>query len=304
MDSFRPLVLEDRERFEAFRQYGHYEGWEMNFTNLFIWKDSWRLMMAEDELALYIRGYDKYLKSPFVFPPVAKPGGFAQAVRRLERLKRSEGLSFLLRGITDEMKAVLEQAMPGRYVYQPSPETTDYVYNTQDLLTLRGRKFASKRNHINKFMMEYPDYEYARMTLDDLPECLAMTDQWLALQPELTWDLEDEYLSVQEMLRNFQALEVTGGLIRVRGKVVAYSIGEMITPDMAIIHIEKADEGIPGLYAAINRFFVEDAWEDTTWINREDDMGLPGLQRAKESYHPKRRIHKYDVVPSAPDLED
>lgn len=302
MEPFIPLVLEDRERFNAHRQHGIYEGWEMNFTNLFIWKDSWRLMVAQDELALYIRGYDKYLKSPFVFPPIALPGAFAQAVRRLERVKREEGLSFLMRGVTEEMKQQLEQAYPGRYLYQASPETTDYVYQTQSLATLSGKKLSSKRNHINKFYMEYPDFEYAPITVGNLEECMALNDQWLALQPRITWDLEDEHLSVREMLDHYQALGVTGGLIRVKGKVVAFTIGEMITPEMAIIHIEKADERMPGLFTVINRLFVENAWGHTQWINREDDMGLPGLRRAKESYNPARRIQKYDVVPSAPDL--
>lgn len=208
-----------------------------------------------------------------------------------------------MRGITDDMKRLLEQALPGRYLYQPSPETADYIYHTQDLIALSGKKFSSKRNHINKFMLEYPDFEYAPITPNDLADCMAMTDEWLSLQGEITWDLEDEHLSVHEMLRNYQALGVSGGLIRVHGKVVAYSIGEMITPDMAIIHIEKADDRMPGLFTVINRLFVENAWSHTTWINREDDMGLPGLRRAKQSYNPARRIQKYDVVPSAPDLE-
>ena len=291
MDSFRPLVLEDRERFERFRQHGFYEGWEMNFTNLFVWKDSWRLLIAEDEIALYIRGYDKYLKSPFVFPPLAKPGCFVEAVLRIEACKREEGLPFLLRGVTEPMKQALEEAVPGRYSFKFSPETTDYVYHTSDLATLSGKKYSSKRNHINRFIMEYPDFEYAAMTAADTPACLQLYDEWLGRQGEITWDLEDENQSVHAMLENFDALGVRGGLIKIKGRVAAYSIGEMITDDMAIIHIEKADDEIPGLFTAINRFFVENEWMETTWINREDDMGLPGLRRAKESYYPARRIH-------------
>ena len=113
-------------------------------------------------------------------------------------------------------------------------------------------------------------------------------------------DEDDELLgerhAIETVFNNWEVLQPTGGAIRMYNKIVAFSIGEMLNDDTAIIHFEKSDPTIRGLYQVINHEFVVHAWPHTTYINREEDMGIPGLRHSKESYNPDHFVEKYDVT--------
>lgn len=170
----------------------------------------------------------------------------------------------------------------------------DYLYYTKDLIELRGRKYQQKRNHINRFRQFY-HFSYHSFSPEDAPGCLDVFNQWAA-DKDGGPDIEEEKSALREALRNFTLLPLKGGVLKVEGRIQAFAFGTQLNKDTALIHFEKANSAFSGIYAALNQFFVANEWPETRYINREDDMGLPGLRQAKKRYHPLRMIEKYLIV--------
>lgn len=176
-------------------------------------------------------------------------------------------------------------------------DNSDYLYKTGDLISLQGKKYDGKRNHINKFRKLYT-YEYVPLESTFLDECARIMEQWCADKDcECVNGEYCERKANLELLENFGALDYKGALIKVDGAYEAFTAGEMLNENTAVIHVEKARSSIKGLYTLINQQFAEKEWSGTTYINREQDLGLGGMRKAKLSYHPVRLIDKYTVYP-------
>jgi hypothetical protein len=176
------------------------------------------------------------------------------------------------------------------------PAFSDYVYNGADLVTLKGKFYNGKRNHLNKFMRAYPDFEYRSLRKEDETDCLALVDDWADEKETNRDDLrESDYVPIQTLFHYFDELEIFGGTIRVGGRIVAFSMLSEGCADTVIVHIEKANTDYRGAYAAINKLTLENECPDILWVNREEDMGIEGLHKAKQSYGPAFMVDKYEV---------
>lgn len=201
---------------------------------------------------------------------------------------------FRLKGISSDFAARLETLFPGKYSMKEDRNNFDYVYLAENLIELTGRKFSAKKNHLNYFLTHYPDYRYLPMTEELIPACVASAVEWYERRADSSLDYEK--FAVLEALHNFNYLGFQGGVIELYGKVEAFSCGEALNADTAVIHLEKGNAEIRGLYQMINREFARNAWSHMTYINREEDMGIEGLRRAKKTYNPIKMIAKYDVT--------
>ena len=175
----------------------------------------------------------------------------------------------------------------------------DYVYLAQDLINLSGRKFHAKKNHLNAFRKEYPDAKYLPITEEIIPKCRDELNQWYAAHKHANPDdnfICYERAAIHEIFDHFDAFKLKGGAILLDERVVAFTFGEQLNSDTAVIHVEKADPTIRGIYAAINQNFVAHEWSNMIYINREEDMGIDGLRRAKESYRPIKLIEKFNAT--------
>ncbi len=171
----------------------------------------------------------------------------------------------------------------------------DYIYNIKELIELKGNKFHDKKNKVNKFRSLYK-YEYVTLTSDLIEECLEFEDYWCEVKECGKYPgLEKERCAILEMLNNFDPLNIKGGLIRIENKIAALTLGEKLLPDTLVIHVEKANPDIPGLYQVINQEFLMYEAGDCTFVNRQQDLGIQGLRTAKISYNPKRFIKKYKI---------
>lgn len=177
------------------------------------------------------------------------------------------------------------------------PAYSDYLYDADSLRQLSGKALHSKRNYTNRFVRTHPDYDYRNITGDDREEALALVKAWC---DEKGLDCRNlamsDYRAIRELFDNFDRLDIRGGAIRTGGRLVAFSLGSLIGEDTAVIHFEKADSAIPGLYAAINKMVLEHAFPEARFVNREEDMGIPGLRKSKQSYGPLRMICKYEAL--------
>ena len=170
----------------------------------------------------------------------------------------------------------------------------DYIYRRTDLAELHGSHLNAKRNHIHRFRAEHPDFEYRPLTPELFNECRRLTEIWHE-EKEFSETIEAEHRAMETIFSNWDALGMIGGSIFIDGKMVAFTYGAAVTNDTIDICVEKADRRIEGAFAIINQQFAEHLPEQFVYLNREEDMGIPGLRQAKLSYHPEILL-TYNVV--------
>jgi hypothetical protein len=181
-------------------------------------------------------------------------------------------------------------------VAQFDRDHSDYIYLTEDLIKLQGRKYHRKRNHIKQFKERY-SYQYLALTPEWVSECLRLETEWCDLRHcEAIPGLANESIAIKEALGNFGQLRIKGGVILIDGRVEAFTLGEPLNRETAVIHIEKANPAFEGLYPLINQAFLEHEWPEYLYVNREQDLGEEGLRKAKESYFPHQMINKYTIT--------
>ena len=219
------------------------------------------------------------------------------ALEAMTGLARGEEAPFRIRYVTKEQFDLIETVCPGKFHFEPTRNYWDYVYETEKLKNLSGRKYHGKKNHINKFLRDYPDWSFESITDENVEECFQMGLKWRVLNDcDELYEKRIEMCVALNSLRLLKELHLTGGLLRVNGQVVAYTIGEKVKDDTFVVHIEKALTDVEGAYTVINQQFVEHAMDGIPYVNREDDTGDEGLREAKESYHPVMMVEKGEVT--------
>jgi len=207
-----------------------------------------------------------------------------------------KGQPFELHGLYKETLERFKTYLPELTDFVPDRDNWDYVYDREKLATLAGRKYHGKKNHANAFFKENPNYVYEPITAANVAECIAFGDKWCERRAETDATIECEFCAIKQALNNMDVLGIKGGLIRLNGQVEAFSFGEKINPQTAVVHVEKANPNIRGLYTVINMLFAQNVFPEIPYLNREEDMGKEGLRTAKESYHPEFMVEKYNTT--------
>ncbi|MEA4969486.1 MAG: phosphatidylglycerol lysyltransferase domain-containing protein [Candidatus Pelethousia sp.] len=286
---FQPVSISMRELVHSYTKPLHIQNSEYTFTSLLMWCKEDRIRIAEQEDILYILYIFPQL-DPFMLAPLAlREEDYPKAIATASAYLTGIGARPAFRGITEKYKPYFERA---GFTLTADRGNFDYVYNMEDLLTLKGKRLHGKRNHINQFLSRYT-YKYVTITPEMYAECMAIYEDWLAGKDPAEYGVLGEQEAIHIGLTHMQELGLVGGGILVDGKLRAFSLGERIDEEMAVIHIEKADSNIPGLYPLINKEFVTHAWKDMKYINREEDMDLEGLRKAKMSYSPAYLLEKF-----------
>jgi len=177
---------------------------------------------------------------------------------------------------------------------EPDRDQYDYIYRRTDLATLHGRHLDAKRNHIHRFRAEHPDFEYRPLTPESFDECRRLTEIWQE-EKDASDTIDVEKQVMETIFSNWDALGMIGGSIIADGRMVAFTYGAAVTTDTFDVCVEKADRHVEGAFAIINQQFAEHLPEQYIYLNREEDMGIPGLRQAKLSYHPEILL-TYNVV--------
>ena len=297
MINFQPVSLNDREHLSSYHRRQRLEGSDGVFGNSYMWRNAYqvRWVILEDALCFTAnRGV-----RDFFLPPIGalEDEQLKKAIELLNEHSLTEGFAPEYRGVTLEMKTRMEKLFPDSFIWTEDRDNFDYTYRTEDLIQLAGRAYHGKKNHVNQFRRLYEDYEYLPITKEIIPSCIDYALEWCrqrGCDSDASLALERD--AIIDCLENFESLGFKGAVIKVEGRVQALTYGEQLNSDTAIIHVEKANGEIKGIYAAINQEFATHAWSETTFINREEDMGEPGLRKAKESYKPTKLIEKYIAV--------
>ncbi|MDF2568442.1 MAG: hypothetical protein K0R55_46 [Sporomusa sp.] len=279
--------------FDKYFNQRRYENAHFNFTNLFMWRNIYSIKWMELNGYLVIKA-GGYGGQQFFLQPFGPDEGVGPVLDTMASHMTEQGLPFIIRGVEKFMVELLEKWQPGRFDFNNDRDNYDYVYNSKDLIELKGRKYHSKKNHINSFRRNYSDHQYMALTPEWVPHCIENQLEWCRKKGcDDDPTLRGERDAIIEVLTHWTELNLVGGLITIGGKVEGFTFGEQLNKDSAVIHVEKANPDIRGVYPVINQQFCENAWPHLDYINREEDMGIEGLRKAKESYYPVTMVEKF-----------
>ncbi|MGN0396044.1 MAG: DUF2156 domain-containing protein [Coprococcus sp.] len=271
--------------------------------NIILWSEFYKAQFSivEDMLVFFTK--EEGMPSSFTFP-IGKNKDFENDLEDKEyRIASKKAFDIIcdyfdehnipiaLHCVTPAIYRLINSWYPDTYTYEQDRDSYNYIYTVDKLSHLSGQKLHGKRNHINSFLKKYPDYVYEDVNSDNIHDCLYVLKQWIRRHQNTDnknalAEYQYEYKIIEASLNNMDRLNMKGGLIRIDGVPVAFTIGEPICRDTYDIHFEKADDSIQGLYQIINREFVSRNLSEYTYVNREDDLGIEGLRKSKLSYYP------------------
>lgn len=289
--ALKKIELKDRELLDHYLLTKKDRSCDMVFPNIFLWSRKYKVgyEIIEDCLVFGEEGRETVNRSF----PFGTEENKRRAVLHFMKQAKENGGQWFFNLTTDSDFELLEKWFPGAFTIQYNRDRADYVYETEKLASLSGKKYHKKKNHVNKFKSLYPDWSYEHITDDNVEDCFRMALKWRTLNGcDEDEDKNDEMCVTMNALRLLKELRLSGGLLRVGGEVVAFSIGEPLREDMFCVHIEKALTDYQGAYPMINQQFVLHECMDYKYVNREEDTGAEGLRQAKESYRPVFMVNK------------
>lgn len=269
---------------------------DASFANIYLLRNKYSTKISRYKDFIIRKYSGKGARCGYTFP--LGKGDVAKALAEIEKDAKECGERLQFAFVTEEQKEVLENAMPARFCYSSDAGDSDYIYLRSELASLSGKAFHKKKNHFSKFVRTYPDYKYYEIGACNIYDAQKVADAWYYehLQGEDASQLA-EYKAIKEALENFEELGLIGGIIYVNDSPCAMTIASKINENTVDVHFEKAvgEYALNGGYAAINKLFSEKL-DGVTWLNREEDIGIEGLRKAKLSYRPKIMLKKYSAV--------
>lgn len=296
---FKEINIDAKEILDKYFEMVEYEACEYCFNTLFMWQHAYKTCYhIGDGFAVLVGEHDGEL---FSILPLAPKEKIPEAIQTAIDWFDADKSKVYFRGIDSSVVEMLKEIYPDKFSYIEERDIFDYVYDAEKMRTLKGRKLSSKRNHINSFLRDYEGrIEKRLLTKEDFPQCFELMDTWNDSKngnDEYENSKDDEYIGIKKLLDNYDILsdklKIYG--VFLDGKLEAFSMGEKINDNMALVHIEKANPQIRGLYPFITKYFLVDEFPDVEWVNREEDMGVEGLRKAKLSYYPERFVEKFTV---------
>ena len=282
----KSVTTDDLQLIKSHLAHRQCESSEINFLTFYIWRKAFDIKFAEIDGCLVIRFKDDDSPENFRYP--IGSGNHEAALEKIEQYADGNPVFY---GISE---AQAENLQARGYKTSVMKGYSDYVYYTEDLINLSGKKYHSKKNHLNSFKKTY-DYRYEAMNAGNALECITAYGKWYSNeQGDAMLAYEKE--AIEDILTNFEKLDFKGGVLYANGEICAFTVSEQLTKNMAVIHIEKANTDFNGAFAAINQMHLENTWSHLKYVNREEDLGIEGLKKAKKSYRPCRMIDKYKAV--------
>lgn len=289
MTTFKPITPEDKEVISSYIYLSPVQDSSCSFANLCCWQFLNESSYAIIDQMLVLRFRFRNNGIMYSMPIGSK---VSAAPKVIEQLKKETEGPFRLLGVYPDIREKLERYFYSYFTYHKSRDHFDYIYLRKNLAELNGMSYQAKRNHVNRFKRQYK-YEYVPITTELVPGCINFHDQWCEKHNcEEHESLSNEQRALRFALKNFNELGLSGGAIIIDNEIVAFTYGAPINHNTFAIHVEKANTRIHGAYAMINQEFASRIPEQYRFINREEDLGYPGLRKAKLSYYPYMLLEK------------
>ncbi len=295
MIEFNSVKPELKPLFERFYPHKKMQNAESSLANLCAYRFKYFGEYAIVEDCLVTRIHHDYGKSLCYHYPTGERENQCRALERIVEDSRRNNHRMCMICEPKEMPECLKEC----FEFEEKRDFFDYLYLRNDLQNLKGRKYQSKRNHINKFDSLY-DWTFERLTPDHKDACLEFENRWIedaiSRSPEQKVAYFEERNVLVYLLNHLDSLGIFGGLVKVKAEIVAFSLGSPIDNSTFDTHIEKANRNFDGAFSVINQAIAASLPQNFIYINREEDLGLEGLRRAKLSYHPHKMIEKYTAI--------
>lgn len=293
MLEFKDFTIEDKELFDKYLLPYRFETSTYTFTTLLVWRKACEIQYTiyKDAMILKRMGHDG--TTTFMQPLGYRKEDLRDIIGELQTYKAEHHMDYLLKDVEEPFADELREVFGEEFTIEEDRDNFDYVYDRDRLVSLSGKILHKKKNHYNYFVKnnEYRDF---RITEDNIELIVEAAKSWCkrhSCKGYLLYELR----SIIELLHNLDRLNLIGMAVSVNDRIVAFTIGERVSDDTAIIHVEKADSEVRGAYNYVNRTFAEKHLEGIKWVNREEDMGIEGLRHAKMSYEPARFAKKYMI---------
>ena len=301
--SFQPIEIQHRAHFLPYL-VKRSRTCDRTFTNLFCWQHFFRTEWAESEGWLVVRAFiNGERRAAYILLSQDDTPDYTGIIPKVEADAAQLGLPLTLMGLTEPECDELRRQCRDTFVFDNNRDFADYVYRAEDLRTLKGRKFAQKRNHVNKFKSLYPQFRYEPITNENISDCLRLEEEWITQHSD-DESAQGERKVIQMGLSHFEELGLVGGILYVDNRIIAFTYGSPVNESMFCTHVEKADIRYEGVYQMINQQFALHLPDSYLFINREEDMGIPGLRKAKMSYEPVEMAYKTTALKLTDEMRD
>lgn len=280
MLDFKPITADIKSEYQSLA-FNFNRSCLHTFATMFIWGQAGYVKV--DDFFVFLAKYgDKY-----VYPFPVGNGNIKEIISLIKEDAKERNIPLRLSGLNSDDVKTLAELFPEKFDYIKKRDSEDYVYLIDDLKNLEGKKYHPKRTHLNKFKRLFPDYSVAEINENNIEKVWDFALKWYELRDDE--DIIYEKKALRRAFDNYNALGFEGIVLSVNNQVVAFTLASQTTKNTFDVHFEKASKDFDGAYTAINYFFanfLSEKYPEITYLNREEDMGIEGLRKAKLSYYP------------------
>ena len=295
--AFNPLTIDLKNSIQAVTLNAGRRNCNFTFANLIGWQFLFDTEVCLMPGIVIFRYMFSHRQPAYFISSSSLPSTYI--IEKLRNRTADKGLPLTLIAVEDDWAAQLKEQYGDTITVEPLRNSYDYIYRRDELELMQGKNLKAKRNHVNKFLSEHPDYEYRELTPEHFDECRRLQVLWNEeIHHDNPWygnTIESEHRMIETVFANWSELDILGGAIFVDGKMIAFSFGAAVTNDTFDTCVEKADRKISGAFSIINQQMAQHLPPQFRYINREEDMGLEGLRKSKTSYHPDRLL-SYNII--------
>lgn len=296
MIKFKEIKISDKKEIEKYLNAFNSNVSELNFTNLYSWREKYKFEYAivDDFLWILNRTNDGRI---YFSPPVGDYNkDFTKSINRVKNYCDKVNCDFIIKKASEKIKDQIIQTNVLKFDVSTNRSESDYIYSFKELLELKGNKYHKKKNRINKFIKTYDQWTYEMINDKNIDDCRYLADQWcLDNNCEESDNLNYERNAIKEVLNHYDILDCFGGIIRIKGIIAGFTISEKLNNDTLVIHFEKGNTEFDSIYNILGHEHLKHVRNGFKFINREQDLGIEGLRRSKLSYHPIELLSKYTI---------
>ncbi len=294
---FNPITIDSVKDLLAFVKHIPARSCDYTPGNLIMWALYMRYRYTIVNNTLFISGTSQadMQQKAFLMPVGEMP--LKDSIEILKQFSAEIGRELQLTAVPEPYIEELKELLPNHRV-ELLDGWADYIYSASSMVTMQGRSLNKRRNRLNKFLAEYPNHEYSRCKAEDIPDIISFLQNASDCHDQTIMRCYEQGQCISTV-NNLAHYPQEAGIIRIDGKIVAFTLGEVFD-DTMYVHIEKALREYPGLGEAITKYFATDIcteYPQITVINREEDLGDPGLRQAKRAYNPTEMLNRYEFIP-------
>lgn len=292
MLEFRQIQINDKELIEKYLKLYDFVTCYYSFVSMYLWKDYYKTEIAEQDGILYIKtSYEDQIR--FYIPLSDKP--LAEGINILQDYTKQNNIKLKFIFVEEKFRVILENEFEG-FIFEDIRDRSNYIYATDDLANLQGKKFKQKRNFVNSFKTNnLLDYKFEEYDTNKVEDYITFFKKWYKQNEDNSESMKNEKLALRSAIEYFNYFNMIGGVLYLDGEIIAITMGK-ITNNILDVHFEKADSMERGAYQMINYLFANLVLGQVEFINREEDLGHPGLRKAKLSYNPIMMGNNYDIT--------